>query len=80
MRISIAEAAGITTDYNGDAKNARVNMPASVTTGLGKLREKISDMSNDIGSLMGSIRSYALSAENGKGRLSLIKTGRRKTA
>ena len=48
-RVSIAQAAGLTTGYNGGAKNAIVNMPASVTTGLGKLREKISDMRIVIG-------------------------------
>ena len=79
-RVCFIETAGRKTVYSGSAKNARVNMPASVTTGLGKLGEKISDMSNDIGSLMGASRSFAASAKDGKARLGFIKIDRRKTA
>jgi hypothetical protein len=43
-RLSFAEAVGRKTDYSGGAKNAIVNMSASVTSRLGKLGEKISDM------------------------------------
>jgi hypothetical protein len=39
-------------DYNGSAKNVRARMPANVTSGLGKLGEKISAMTNAIGSSM----------------------------
>jgi hypothetical protein len=79
-RISIAEAAGITTGYNGGAKNARVNTPASVTSGLVKVRERISGMRTVIGSSIGSKRSNAGSVENGKRRVSIINTGHGKTA
>ena len=77
--VCFIETADRKTGYSGGAKNARVNMPASVTTGLGKLGERISDMSNDIGSSMGSSRSIAASAENGKARVSFTKPGRQKT-
>jgi hypothetical protein len=79
MRVSIVEATGLTTGYNGGAKNVRKNTTASVTSGLGKLGEGTSDMKTVIGLLMESKRSYAVSAENGKARMSLIKTGRGKT-
>ncbi|MFC1795293.1 hypothetical protein ACFL3Q_17120 [Planctomycetota bacterium] len=49
MRISIVEAAGITTGYNGDAKNVRKNITASVTSRLGKLGEGTSNMKTVIG-------------------------------
>ena len=48
-RISIAEAAGLTTDYSGGAKNARANTSASITSGSGKVQEGISDMKTVIG-------------------------------
>jgi hypothetical protein len=38
-RVCFIETAGRKTVYSGSAKNASVNMPASVTTGLGKLTE-----------------------------------------
>ncbi len=78
-RVCFIETAGRKTVYSGSAKNARVNMPASVTTGLGKPGEKISDMSNDIGSSRGSSRSFVASAKDGKARVSFIKIDRRKT-
>ena len=55
-RVCFIETAGRKMGYSGSVKNARVNMPASVTTGLGKLAEKISDMRIVTGSLMGSSR------------------------
>ena len=48
-RISITETAGRKTDYSGSAKSARINMHASVTSRLGKVREGISDMKTVIG-------------------------------
>ena len=48
-RVSIAQAAGLTTGYNGGAKNAIVNMPASVMSGLRKVRESIFGMKTVIG-------------------------------
>ncbi len=79
-RLSFAEAVGRKTDYSGGAKNAIVNMSASVTSRLGKLGEKISDMRIVIGSLMGSSRSIAASVKDGRTRVSFIKINRRKTA
>ena len=79
-RISITEAAGITTDYNGGAKSARINMPTSVTSGLGKLGEGISDTKIVIGSLMESSRSIVASAKNGKTSISFTGINQRRTA
>ena len=79
-RVCFMETAGRKTVYSGNAKNARVNMPASVTTGLGKPGEKISDMSNDIGSSRGSSRSIVASAKDGRTKLSFTKVVREKTA
>ncbi len=78
--VCFIETAGLTTGYNGGAKNARVNTSASVTSGLGKLGERTSDMKIVIGLSKGSSKSYALSAVTGKARVSFAKTDRGKTA
>ena len=78
--VCFIETAGRKMVYSGRAKNARKNMTASVTSGLGKLGEKISDMRIVIGLLMGSSRSFATSAKDGKTRLSFTKIVREKTA
>ena len=48
-RAYFIETAGLKTVYSGSAKNVRMNMPTSVTTGLGKLGEGTSDMRTVIG-------------------------------
>ena len=78
-RISITETADRKTGYSGSAKNARINMTASVTSGLGKLGEEISDMRIVTGSLMGSSRSFAANVKDGKTRMSFTKIGHGKT-
>jgi hypothetical protein len=67
-------------DYSGGAEIARVNTPASDTSGLVKVQEGISGMMIVIGSSIESKKSYAESAENGKVRMSFTNTGQRKTA
>jgi hypothetical protein len=66
-------------DYSGGARSAKVNTPASITSGGGKVREGTSDMRIVIGLLMESNRSFAASAEDGKSRVSITKTSRVKT-
>lgn len=78
-RVCFIETTGRKTDCIGGAKNASVNMPASVTSGLGKLEEEISDMRIVIGSSMASKRSYAPSAEGGRRRVSFTKIVREQT-
>ena len=78
--VCFIETAGRKTGYSGSAKNARINMPASVTSGLGKQGEKISDMRNVTGSLMGSSRSFAASAANGRPRVSFTRIDQIETA
>jgi hypothetical protein len=72
------ETADRKTVYSGSAKNASVNMPASVTTRLGKPGEQISDMRIVIGSLKGSSRSIAAIVKDGKKRVIFTKIDRRK--
>jgi hypothetical protein len=79
-RINIIETAGLTTGYSGGAKNARVNTSTSVTSGLGNVREGISDMKSVIGLLMESSRSIAASVKDGKARAIFSKIDHRKTA
>jgi hypothetical protein len=47
---------------------------------LEALEEEISDLKNVIGSLMGSNRNFAASAESGKGRVSFIRVDHIETA
>ena len=47
--VCFIETAGQKMDCSGSAKNVRIIIPASVTSGLGKLREKISGMRIVIG-------------------------------
>ena len=72
-RVCFIQTAGRKTDYIGDAKYASVNIPANVTSGLGKLAEEICDMRIVTEPLMVSNRSYAASAEGGKARVSLTR-------
>ena len=79
-KVSIAEAAGLTMDYSGSAKNASLNMTASVTSGLGNLGEETSDTRNVIELLMGSEKSYAANAKGGKKRVASTREERVRTA
>ena len=79
IRVSFAQAASPKMGYSGGAETARVNTAASVTSGLGKVREGTSDMKIVTGSLMGSSRSIAASVKDGKTRLSFTKIVRAKT-
>lgn len=80
MRVSFAQAASPKMGYSGGAETARVNTLTSTTSGKEKVREGISGMRIVIGSSIGSRRSYAGSAENGKARMSFTKIVREKTA
>ena len=75
-RVCSIETAGREMDYSGSAKNAR----ASVSNARDKLGERISDMRTVAGWLMGSSRSFAASANDGRTRLGFTKIVREKTA
>ena len=78
-RVRFIKTAGRKMGYSGSVKNARVNMPASVTTGLGKLGEKTSDMKTVIGKFAVSMRSCAATANSGRMRVSIVENTSRKT-
>ena len=80
VRVNFTKAAGTKADYIGGAKNASVNVPASVTSGLGNLGERISDTRNVIELLMGSEKSYAANAKGGKKRVASTREERGRTA
>lgn len=79
MRVSFAQAASPKMGYSGGAETARVNTPTSTTSGLGNVREGTSGMRIVTGSLMGSSRSFAESAKDGKTGLGFTKIVRAKT-
>ena len=80
VRVSSAKAVAAKTEYSRSAKNASLNMPASVTSGSEKLGESISDLKIVTGSLMGSRRNSVASAIDGKTRLHSTRIGRQRMA
>jgi len=65
-------------DCDLTVRNAKANIDAGITSRPEGLRQKILDMKKLTGSSMGSKRSYAASAKNGKARGNFTKTADQK--